>query len=90
MITLSDEKQNQITLITAEDEPPFQRHVWNAYDNWGPMGIQSIDATEEEATFMLCYVIKYWREFNICADEDVTMDVLVPNEQNTSQEASLA
>jgi hypothetical protein len=67
MITLSDnEKLTQVTLITSEDEPPRE-------DGSGRMGIQSADATSEDAVALINKVRQLQRagEFQVFPSEEV-------------------
>lgn len=81
MITIADTQDRyQITLLTATDEEPFQRRRLPESDNWGPMGLHGIEATESDAAYMLDCLISYWKEFNISEDQEIEVGYTVPNE----------
>lgn len=53
LITLTDlTTEQQVTLITSEDEKEFSRLEWGG-THMGPMGIQSIEATEKVALSLI-------------------------------------
>lgn len=64
---------HQITLITADDEAPWQREMAHVAPHMGPMGVQSIDADYLEAMKLLCEITRYGNEMVLQANDDVSI-----------------
>lgn len=56
---------HRLTLITADDEQPWQRDTAHVAPGMGPMGIQSIEADALEALKMLYEVTRYASEITL-------------------------
>lgn len=65
--------EHRVTLITADDEKPWQRDYACVAPNMGPMGIQSIDADAIEAETMLYKVIRWVGDLALLPSESVTI-----------------
>jgi hypothetical protein len=64
---------NSLTLITADDEKPWQRDNAHVAPFMGPMGIQVIDADYVEAMKLLYESARYGGELALKPDENVTI-----------------
>ena len=64
---------HSITLITADDEKPWNREMAHVAPNMGPMGLQNIDADFLEALKMLYEVTRYMDEITLEPSESVTI-----------------
>jgi hypothetical protein len=72
MLTLEAESGANVTLITADDEAPYQRRSAGS-PKMGPMGLQSVHASRDQAVAMIRESGRYWREFCLKADEHVAI-----------------
>ncbi len=68
-----ERNSHRVTLITADDEEPWNRDNAHVAPNIGPMGLQSIDAEYLEALIMLYEVTRYWKEIKLSPDDKVTI-----------------
>ncbi len=64
---------HRITLITADDEKPWNRDMAHVAPGMGPMGIQSIDADFIEALKILYEATRYGGEIVLTDDDKVTI-----------------
>lgn len=64
---------HQITLITADDEAPWNRDNAHVAPGMGPMGLQGIDAEFLEALVMLYEVTRYGAEITLVPNDNVTI-----------------
>lgn len=62
-----------ITLITADDEAPWQRDNVHVAPGMGPMGIQSIDAEHLDALVLLYECTRYGSLIELYPDDNVTI-----------------
>lgn len=62
-----------VTLITADDEAPWQREMSHVAPNMGPMGIQHIDAEFLDALKLLYEATRYGDEINLTPDANVSI-----------------
>lgn len=61
-----------VTLITADNEAPYQRPRNPGDPKMGPMGMQSVDATAAGAVRLITRARDEWRELGLQANENVT------------------
>ncbi len=66
-----ERNEHRITLITADDEEPWNRDNAHVAPGMGPMGLQSIDAEFLEALIMLYEVTRYGKEITLVTDDNV-------------------
>jgi hypothetical protein len=64
---------HRITLITADDEKPWQRDMAHVAPLMGPMGIQSIDAEAVEAMRMIYEATRWADELELRPDDNITI-----------------
>lgn len=64
LLTFSNEEGEQITLITADDEKPFERRR-SGSEKWGPMGIQSMFGEHENLLQMIRAFMDDWYNYRI-------------------------
>ncbi len=62
---------HRITLITADDEEPWNRELAHVAPGMGPMGLQSIDAEFLEALIMLYETTRYGKDITLAFDDNV-------------------
>ncbi|APU89008.1 hypothetical protein Rctr197k_225 [Virus Rctr197k] len=65
-----DTPTSAVTVITAEDEAPNSKHRGPKPPGEGPMGIQGIHATEQQAVALLEAVIAAWKRDEVKLAED--------------------
>jgi hypothetical protein len=64
MLTFSNEAGEDVTLITADDEEPFQRRPVGS-EKWGPMGIQSMNGDHENLFQMIRAFMNDWKNYHV-------------------------
>jgi hypothetical protein len=68
-----ERNSHRITLITADDEKPWNRDNCHVAPGMGPMGIQSIDAEWLEAMRMLYEATRYGDQIVLKPDDEVSI-----------------
>lgn len=76
LLTIGAEDRS-VTLITTDSEAPYARRP-DGYepatgDKMGPMGVQSVDATADEAVSLIWQVMENWERMGIRPDVEVTV-----------------
>lgn len=65
--------RDRLTLVTADDEKPWQRDMAHVAPFMGPMGWQGVDADHVEALKMIYTCTRYGDEIKLADDEKVSI-----------------